>query len=216
MAVPQPTSQGCLEDDTEKETELPGRGPVVWGGGSRKVRRSLPTSSCLLGEQLVKRCTDTSSTDCESCDENYYNDAYTYSRCKPCTECHADRGLREIRSCQRTSNTVCACLPGHAPEESRESGEEKRCKRCPRGIFPSEGTRNVVLGPSRYVVACRQINGGRILRPGKQDMDTICDMPSSKIATQRTMTQPSTFPKESTVFTSSSPVVVLQIQVNYP
>ncbi|KAG8142325.1 hypothetical protein E2320_006257 [Naja naja] len=72
---------------------------------------------CPAGEELVKRCTVSSPTKCEACDENYYNDVYTHSRCKPCTECNTDRGLKEIRPCQRTSNTICTCLPGHAPED---------------------------------------------------------------------------------------------------
>lgn len=31
-----------------------------------------------------------------------------------------DRGLQEITPCRATSNTVCACLPGHTPEERPE------------------------------------------------------------------------------------------------
>ncbi|XP_058017249.1 tumor necrosis factor receptor superfamily member 4 [Ahaetulla prasina] len=157
---------------------------------------------CPAGEQLAKRCTETSPTECEPCDENYYNDAYTYSQCKPCTDCHADRGLREIRPCQATSNTVCACLPGHAPEESQE---EKRCKPCPSGYFSLGG--NEKCRPWTNCTA----SGRKILQSGKQDADTICDKPSSKIPTRRTVTRPTPFPKETAAITRKldpPPIVV--------
>ncbi|XP_026571553.1 tumor necrosis factor receptor superfamily member 4 [Pseudonaja textilis] len=155
-----------------------------------------------LGEELVKRCTVTSPTKCEPCDENYYNDAYTYSRCKPCTDCNTDRGLQEIRPCQRTSNAVCTCLPGHAPKENQL--EEKRCKPCPRGYFSKGG--NMKCRPWTNCTA----SGSQTLRPGKQDEDAICDTPSSKIPTQGTIPQPTPFPKTPvlTMELDSSPTVV--------
>ncbi|KAK9392043.1 tumor necrosis factor receptor superfamily member 4 [Crotalus adamanteus] len=157
---------------------------------------------CPAGEQLVRRCTLTSPTECEPCDEGYYNDAYTYSRCKPCTECHADRGLREVRACRRTSNTVCACLPGHAPGGSNE---EITCKPCPSGYFSLGGKQEC-----RPWTNCTA-SGREILRSGKRDADTICDKPSSGIPTQHPVTQRTLFPKEADVFATkldSTPIVV--------
>ncbi|KAM3824215.1 tumor necrosis factor receptor superfamily member 4 [Vipera latastei] len=178
---------------------------LSWGLSCSDKEYVLPhvkcCKKCPAGEELVNRCTPTSSTVCEPCDKNYYNDNYTYSRCKACAECKAERGLREVRACQRTSNTVCACLPGHAPEESRE---EKRCKPCPSGYFSLGG--NEKCRPWTNCTA----SGKETLRSGKRDADTICDMPPSQIPTRHPVTQRSPFPKETGVFITKldSPPVV--------
>ncbi|XP_070812412.1 tumor necrosis factor receptor superfamily member 4-like [Pituophis catenifer annectens] len=157
---------------------------------------------CPPGKELAKRCTGSSPTVCEPCDENYYNDKHTHSTCNRCTDCNAERGLQEKTPCRATSNTVCACLPGHAPEESQE---EKRCKPCPSGYFSLGG--NEKCRPWTNCTA----SGRKIQHPGKQDMDAICEKPSSTIPTQRTIMHPTPFPKETGVFTMNldlSPSVV--------
>ncbi|XP_025021195.1 tumor necrosis factor receptor superfamily member 4 [Python bivittatus] len=148
------------------------------------LRRWKCCKYCPPGKQLEKRCTDTSETVCEPCEENYYNDAYTYSSCKLCTDCDSERGLRMVRPCQGTSDTICACLPGHSPEESEV---EKRCKACPSGYFSRGGDEKC-----RPWTNCTA-SGRKTLHPGKEDADAICDAASSEVPTLRPVTQPPPF-----------------------
>ncbi|XP_063173509.1 tumor necrosis factor receptor superfamily member 4 [Candoia aspera] len=147
---------------------------------------------CKPGEQLVKRCTVTSETTCEPCEENYYNNGYTYSRCKRCTDCDSERGLREVSPCQRISNTICACLPGHSPEATEG---EKRCKACPSGYFSQGGNEKC-----RPWTNCT-VSGKKTLYPGREDANTICDEPSSKVPALHTLTQPTPFKNRGGILT---------------
>ncbi|XP_063001489.1 uncharacterized protein LOC134411556 [Elgaria multicarinata webbii] len=116
-----------------------------------------------LGQQLAARCTLSTQTSCEPCEENYYNSDHTYSDCKRCTVCDKDKGLREVKKCTRESNTVCGHLLGNAPAGG--GANDKRSDPCPSG----GGKEN--SGPRRNCTS----EGRNTLHPGTREENAPCN-----------------------------------------
>ncbi|XP_044301383.1 tumor necrosis factor receptor superfamily member 4 isoform X3 [Varanus komodoensis] len=152
---------------------------------SPPVSFRLPTCLFHLGEQLLLRCDSSTDTQCEPCDERYYNDEYTYSDCKKCATCDKERGLHELEPCKKTSNTVCACLPGHSPAKDTLGESERRCDPCPSGYFSRGGKERC-----RPWTNCTAY-GQKTLRAGKRDEDAICSEPPTRVPRQTAIVVPS-------------------------
>ncbi|XP_062821641.1 tumor necrosis factor receptor superfamily member 4 [Anolis carolinensis] len=148
--------------------------PITWGlrcsDGEYSLEDRKCCKKCPPGSGLEKRCTAYADTDCKPCEENSYNDMYTYSRCKRCTFCEKERGLQEEKPCDKYSNARCACLPGYE-EEVRT--EEKRCDPCRDGFFSKGGTDK--CRPWRNGTA----EGKKTLSSGRREEGSISEDQSS-------------------------------------
>uniref|UniRef100_A0A8D0BQ89 TNFR-Cys domain-containing protein n=1 Tax=Salvator merianae TaxID=96440 RepID=A0A8D0BQ89_SALMN len=143
----------------------------VWGHHCSELQYPLKKQKCCRkcqpGTELTKRCGMSSDTTCEPCDPGSYNEDYTESRCKTCSVCRKDMGLREVRPCEAKFNARCECLPGYEPSEEY-STDEKRCKPCREGCFSRGGSQK--CQPWTDCAA----QGKTQKFPGKREEDAIC------------------------------------------
>ncbi|XDV49139.1 hypothetical protein PO909_018443 [Leuciscus waleckii] len=66
---------------------------------------------CAPGNRVVWHCTDDTSTTCVPCLElTYIDEPSGFTKCFTCTVCDANRGIRVIKACTRSSDTVCGPL----------------------------------------------------------------------------------------------------------
>ncbi|XP_042334548.1 tumor necrosis factor receptor superfamily member 4-like [Sceloporus undulatus] len=101
--------------------------PIVWGTRCSEFEYPLGTKCCKMcppGSELKQRCDHSRETACEPCEEDYYNDSYTYSRCRSCTVCEKDRGLQEVKPCEAHSDAHCTCLPGYSETVTSDEKSE--------------------------------------------------------------------------------------------
>ncbi|XP_044301381.1 tumor necrosis factor receptor superfamily member 4 isoform X2 [Varanus komodoensis] len=96
-----------------------------------------------------------------------------------------ERGLHELEPCKKTSNTVCACLPGHSPAKDTLGESERRCDPCPSGYFSRGGKERC-----RPWTNCTAY-GQKTLRAGKRDEDAICSEPPTRVPRQTAIVVPS-------------------------
>uniref|UniRef100_A0A3B3SY38 TNFR-Cys domain-containing protein n=1 Tax=Paramormyrops kingsleyae TaxID=1676925 RepID=A0A3B3SY38_9TELE len=69
---------------------------------------------CPQGDRVYKHCTGQSSTSCVPCVGLTYTDEPNgLTKCKPCTVCDQGLGLKTVRTCTSSSDTVCGVLEGH-------------------------------------------------------------------------------------------------------
>ncbi|XP_048375273.1 tumor necrosis factor receptor superfamily member 4 [Sphaerodactylus townsendi] len=122
---------------------------------------------CAPGTTMQARCTRNTDTICRPCDEGSYNPTFTTWDCKSCTICDPANGLQWVKKCERTSDTVCVCLPGHEPATSGFG--EKRCNPCPKGHFSKGGEK--ACTPWTNCTA----TGRTVFRAGSREEDAICN-----------------------------------------
>ncbi|XP_037737356.1 tumor necrosis factor receptor superfamily member 4 isoform X1 [Chelonia mydas] len=140
---------------------------------------------CAPGEEMKNRCSPTSETECLPCQHGYYNSKHNYYPCKSCTVCDTDRGSMEVKKCDKISDTVCMCMKGYTPYDSRSSEESpsgKECFPCPDGHF-SNGNND----RCRPWVNCIAY-GKKTLKPGTKTEDAICDDQDKRATTLQTST----------------------------
>ncbi|KAJ6658823.1 hypothetical protein lerEdw1_019746 [Lerista edwardsae] len=124
---------------------------------------------CSPGEEMRLRCTVQDETKCEPCEPGYYSQDFNEdSSCTLCTICDPDRGLQEVKECEKTSNTVCTCLSGFSPEPGKD---KQSCKPCPPGQFSKGGNDMCQLWTN-----CTA-RGRKRLRAGSREEDAVCDNP---------------------------------------
>nr|XP_020637947.1 tumor necrosis factor receptor superfamily member 4 isoform X1 [Pogona vitticeps] len=156
---------------------------------------------CPPGSELEKRCTFRDDTLCVPCEEHSYNADFTEKRCKRCAVCERERGLQEVKPCDRLSNTHCMCLPGYeevANQASRE--DDKRCEPCPAGSFSKGGKEKC-----RPWTNCTA-KDLKLLRPGKREEDTICEEQASGLSEPSpTVALPTSFKDKHSTWTTAAP-----------
>ncbi|XP_055984362.1 tumor necrosis factor receptor superfamily member 4 [Sorex fumeus] len=122
---------------------------------------------CAPGFGMKKRCDDNQDTQCQPCQFGYYNEAFNYQPCQPCTQCFHRSGSRMQQQCTSTRDTVCSCQPGMQPRHGYKLGAD--CVPCPPGHF----------SPGHHQ-ACKpwtncSLAGKPTLRPANSSVDTVCD-----------------------------------------
>ncbi|XP_075405784.1 tumor necrosis factor receptor superfamily member 4 [Tenrec ecaudatus] len=154
---------------------------------------------CQPGYGMKRRCDDqTLDTECQPCQEGYYNDAFNYEDCRPCTQCNERSGSEPAQSCTSTRDTVCHCRPGTQPQGGYKLGVD--CTPCPPGQF-SPG-QNQACKPW---TDCSSM-GRRTLKPATNSSDAICEDRNPPATTLPRNTQhPSSLPTTAHTGTSQSP-----------
>ncbi|KAG7469361.1 hypothetical protein MATL_G00127900 [Megalops atlanticus] len=89
---------------------------------------------CKPGQRMVKRCSDSTPTECVACGKDYYSDRYDVDReCQKCRDCTMSY-LVYKRNCSANHNSECACAPGgkqHLQTSSRDTkAYRNNCKRA--------------------------------------------------------------------------------------
>ncbi|KAM4886033.1 tumor necrosis factor receptor superfamily member 4-like [Sylvia borin] len=123
-------------------------------------------SDCAPGERMRSRCTATADTVCSPCQDGYFSPQHHHGFCRSCSVCQARKGSVEVKPCEKTSDTVCVCLPGFQPQGSPPTSSE--CSPCPEGTF-SRG-RNENCQPWTNC----SIFGKSTLRAGSATEDALC------------------------------------------
>ncbi|KAJ8245749.1 hypothetical protein COCON_G00235190, partial [Conger conger] len=78
---------------------------------------------CSPGTHVYKHCTQYNSTWCLPCAQKSFIDLpSSLPECLPCNACHPDLGLRTVRECTPTSDTVCGPLDQHYCTETHKKG----------------------------------------------------------------------------------------------
>ncbi|XP_067423369.1 tumor necrosis factor receptor superfamily member 4 isoform X1 [Emydura macquarii macquarii] len=134
---------------------------------------------------MKHRCSPTSETECVPCRDGYYNSKSNYYSCRSCTICNPEKGSREVKKCDKISDTVCMCMKGYTPYDSRSSEESpsgKECFPCPDGYFSSGD--NDRCRPWTNCLA----QAKKTLRAGTKTEDAICDDQDRPATTLETST----------------------------
>ncbi|KAL4593642.1 tumor necrosis factor receptor superfamily member 5-like isoform X1, partial [Arapaima gigas] len=93
---------------------------------------------CSLGTRVYKDCTDYTSTSCVPCTEATFTDKLNrLITCFPCTVCDKGFGLKTVKECTASSDTVCGVLEGNYCVDPYEGGCRKAEKHttCKPGQF---------------------------------------------------------------------------------
>ncbi|XP_048876501.1 tumor necrosis factor receptor superfamily member 5-like isoform X1 [Brienomyrus brachyistius] len=89
---------------------------------------------CSPGSRVSRHCTKQSTGHCAPClDSTFSETPNALKKCHPCTVCAEDRGLKTVKECMPSSDTVCGVLNGHYcidryGEGCREAKEHTTCK----------------------------------------------------------------------------------------
>ncbi|XP_072569636.1 tumor necrosis factor receptor superfamily member 5-like [Paramormyrops kingsleyae] len=109
-------------------------------------------SMCNPGSYVNRHCTAWTSTSCAPCIGSTFNDQPNdLEQCSPCTVCDGDCGVKTVRACTPSSDTVCGVLEGHY---------------C---IIPYKGG----CRAAHKHTACKP--GQFIKQPGIEYTDTVCE-----------------------------------------
>uniref|UniRef100_A0A3B3SXF8 TNFR-Cys domain-containing protein n=1 Tax=Paramormyrops kingsleyae TaxID=1676925 RepID=A0A3B3SXF8_9TELE len=104
------------------------------------------------GTRVYRHCTAWTSTSCAPCIDFTFNDQPNgLEQCSPCTVCVKGLGVKTVRACTPSSDTVCGVLEGHY---------------C---INPYKGG----CRAANKHTACRP--GQFIKQPGTEYTDTVCE-----------------------------------------
>nr|XP_023691102.1 tumor necrosis factor receptor superfamily member 14-like isoform X3 [Paramormyrops kingsleyae]XP_023691103.1 tumor necrosis factor receptor superfamily member 14-like isoform X3 [Paramormyrops kingsleyae] len=107
---------------------------------------------CHPGTRVYRHCTAWTSTSCAPCIDFTFNDQPNgLEQCSPCTVCVKGLGVKTVRACTPSSDTVCGVLEGHY---------------C---INPYKGG----CRAANKHTACRP--GQFIKQPGSEYSDTVCE-----------------------------------------
>ncbi|KAL4604873.1 tumor necrosis factor receptor superfamily member 5-like isoform X1 [Arapaima gigas] len=93
---------------------------------------------CSPGTRVYKDCTDYTSTSCVPCTEATFTDKPNgLITCFPCTVCDKGFGLKTVKECTASSDTVCGVLEGNYCVDPYEGGCRKAEKHttCKPGQF---------------------------------------------------------------------------------
>uniref|UniRef100_A0A3B3TDL2 TNFR-Cys domain-containing protein n=1 Tax=Paramormyrops kingsleyae TaxID=1676925 RepID=A0A3B3TDL2_9TELE len=86
------------------------------------------------GSRVSRHCTKSITGHCAPClDSTFSEKPNALNECHPCTFCAEDRGLKTVRECTPSSDTVCGVLEGHYcidryGEGCREAKEHTTCQ----------------------------------------------------------------------------------------
>uniref|UniRef100_A0A3B3TBD2 TNFR-Cys domain-containing protein n=1 Tax=Paramormyrops kingsleyae TaxID=1676925 RepID=A0A3B3TBD2_9TELE len=109
-------------------------------------------SMCNPGSYVYRHCTAWTSTSCAPCIDFTFNDQPNdLEQCSPCTACDRGLGVKTVRACTPSSDTVCGVLEGHYCINPYKGGCSKAHKHT----------------------ACKP--GQFIKQPGTEYTDTVCE-----------------------------------------
>ncbi|XP_072569934.1 tumor necrosis factor receptor superfamily member 5-like [Paramormyrops kingsleyae] len=89
---------------------------------------------CSPGSRVSRHCTKSITGHCAPClDSTFSEKPNALNECHPCTFCAEDCGLKTVRECTPSSDTVCGVLEGHYcidryGEGCREAKEHTTCQ----------------------------------------------------------------------------------------
>ncbi|XP_018587973.1 tumor necrosis factor receptor superfamily member 14-like isoform X2 [Scleropages formosus] len=107
---------------------------------------------CFPGTRVYRDCTAQTSTSCAPCTGPTYTDKPNgLTQCTSCTVCDQGFGLKTVKECLTTSNTVCGVLEGNYCTDFSE-GE---CKKAEK---------HTTCKPGQF-----------IRHPGTDSTDTVCE-----------------------------------------
>ncbi|XP_006871822.1 PREDICTED: tumor necrosis factor receptor superfamily member 4 [Chrysochloris asiatica] len=135
--------------------------------GTTYVSGSKCCHECQPGYGMESRCDHSRDTVCQPCQSGYYNEAFNYDVCRPCTRCNERSGSEPVQVCTPKSDTVCHCRPGTEPQGGYKLGVD--CSPCPPRHF-SPGFNQ----PCKPWTDCTS-TGKRTLKPASNSSDSICE-----------------------------------------
>ncbi|MFT7819483.1 tumor necrosis factor receptor superfamily member 5-like isoform X1 [Arapaima gigas] len=107
---------------------------------------------CSPGTQVYRHCTEFTSTSCVPCiGSTFINKPNGLITCFPCTVCDQGLGVKTVKECTASSDTVCGVLEGNYCVDPYEGG----CRAAEKHT------------------TCKP--GQLIKRPGSETIDTVCE-----------------------------------------
>uniref|UniRef100_A0A8C9VPG9 TNFR-Cys domain-containing protein n=1 Tax=Scleropages formosus TaxID=113540 RepID=A0A8C9VPG9_SCLFO len=80
-------------------------------------------TKCPPGHYVYRDCTTTDIPVCHPCPESTFTDKpHGRDICNPCTACNKDLGLKTVKKCTASSDTVCGALEGNYCTHPYEGG----------------------------------------------------------------------------------------------
>ncbi|KAL4593342.1 tumor necrosis factor receptor superfamily member 5-like isoform X1 [Arapaima gigas] len=107
---------------------------------------------CPPGYYVSRDCTAETDTECVPCSQSTFTDKPHGRRiCNPCTTCERVLGLKTVKNCTASSDTVCGVLEGNYCVDPYEGG----CRKAEK---------HTTCKPGQF-----------IKRPGTEFTDTVCE-----------------------------------------
>ncbi|XP_012583638.1 PREDICTED: tumor necrosis factor receptor superfamily member 5 isoform X2 [Condylura cristata] len=161
------------------------------------LQNNLCCNLCQPGQKLVKDCTETAQTECISCSEAEFQDAFNKeTRCHQHRYCDPNLGLQIRTPGTLQTDTTCKCeegqhcvghdcdncfshspcLPGYGVQRMATEVSDTVCEPCPVGFFSNVSS---ALEKCNPWTSC-EAKGMAELQAGTTEADAVCEKVAKK------------------------------------
>ncbi|KAM3878029.1 tumor necrosis factor receptor superfamily member 1B [Diretmus argenteus] len=155
---------------------------------------NLCCSKCRPGTRQIKKCSNTSDSECVPCQSGQYIERWNYSpTCFSCPVCKPSKGLQYAQSCSGSTESKCKCKPsmycimrfedpycadckkytlcrpGYGVSIPGKADSNVKCARCPEGTFSDTLS---------FTDSCQphtKCEGRAVVEKGNATSDTVCE-----------------------------------------